>query len=468
MFGDFSLDAFIGDPVLRRKMAENPGNDTVEELRMISPEIVPVSSSIEPAHVAHKIGIIDEQIREFHSYFRHSKEFILPEEHEEEFNSPCGRIVVDTFAEILGDSFEGTENRNARKPVMHIPTISAFYNVLGDAKPGDHILIVTPTAKDIKRLLTVRTRHFPDKILRFTLILDERTQKKIRSDLLDARFASDFDDFLRCQDDIAKYSHIVIPYAMGYVFDEHGRNRYEVATTLRLKLQNGGTIIMLYYDVDALKQISCENKYVSGVEVNVHAELPIGLEGGCVTSVGNDVFRDYRFTPASLRNFAKPEDEMELFSARDYLRSKCRPPPELANNSLDRRLEPIRAVHWVKGVVDLEPCCVDAAYEWPVMRLTERCASATPLFQGVTPNRGRPYCTGDLFFLNPDRIYVTPKADGVEAILAFDHEGVAWIQVRGSERLYTFDHRGPPNLIVQLELIGDYRGVGIFRSSILC
>jgi len=76
------------------------------------------------------------------------------------------------------------------------------------------------------------------------------------------------------------------------------------------------------------------------------------------------------------------------------------------------------------------------------------------LWKGRLANRGKPFSATDLMFMQPDRIFVTPKADGYEAMLAFDFDRVGHLIIRGQDYESRVCFSGPPGLILQLELIG--------------
>jgi len=67
-----------------------------------------------------------------------------------------------------------------------------------------------------------------------------------------------------------------------------------------------------------------------------------------------------------------------------------------------------------------------------------------------------------LFFVQPDRMFVTPKADGREMIIAWDANGEAHVRLRGESSAFGLPWRGPPNSAIQLEYIANTGGVPFY------
>jgi hypothetical protein len=305
-----------------------------------------------------------------------------------------------------------------------------------------------------KRIDAINDKRYADR----DIVIDyavEFTEKTATTDRYSkALKVESYQRLLADSEQLSKYDAVLLPYSMGSVLDSRGL-RTEMLMHIRGAVKPGGRIWGLFFDPDAVKRAAMLGQYAGSADIETFYEVPDhGCEGALVTRVGGKMFVDYRFTAANVLGCIGAHDYFDILHARPYINDNPIP-GFLGRQKLDPMLEPVRIMEWrpVYLPPPIEPQAL--ALGWNSLRPSGHRREEMALFVGIQENKGRPFMPKDLFYLVPDRIYVTPKADGRQAVLAFDHDTNGFLHMRGDDQVYTVAWKGPPEYVFQVELIGD-------------
>jgi len=364
---------------------------------------------------------------------------------------------------LVSARFEPSPSRGRGRPVMHVPTYTVANEMLERVPHGGKILCISPGKSEVGRLNGHRAMHFANKNVHIHYVVPATSTVALSDSTVDVTKTNDLRGFLQQYSHIGKYDAIFIPFALGQVFEECG-SREETISLLRAFLRDDGGVFGLYYDVDDLRRYSLSEAFSGGLETAVLSDHPgKGTEGSVVTSVQSQIFWDYRITPERFLPLFPKDDECFIHAVRLYMADIHKPPPEFKRTALDRRLESVRVFRWF---VKKEPMTFDPVINEICLPEPENLTvDVDPVLFGVEPNRGRPFNASDLFFVQPDRMFVTPKADGREVIVAWGDDNTAHCSIRGDQIAHSLPWKGPKGVAVQLELIQDAAGNPIY---VLC
>jgi len=150
-----------------------------------------------------------------------------------------------------------------------------------------------------------------------------------------------------------------------------------------------------------------------------------------------------------------PYDTLQTWSANLFFHN-VRPAPVRPKSEDYPTIELVRIFRWnLNAERPKDPPPTKLPFAWPdAIRPAGKAVKALGYFRGITPNRGAPFTSEDLFYLHPTHTFVNRKADGTEAIILFRNH-VTYLAIRGDPAAYVVEGlRGPKGFVVQVELIG--------------
>lgn len=444
-FPIFDEDAFIREAARAEQAKDKP------VVTAVSIHPVETATDIEPAHVAQVLGRADDAIRTLYGVVCNKEGPIFPSDLTELLRTKTGMIARDAFKQVLEHSFEPTPAPQYYKRVFNAPQIMLINEAIEKMPPHGKMLVAEARESDIRRIIRA-VRDRPAKGVHIYIQTSAQPKGHVNWPYWMHPCLQTLDEILRRPEYEHEFDAAFFPYSFARAVGT--RDRAAFMCSMRFVLKRNGIIYATYLDHEAVRQQSNKLGTAMNSSVTIYAESPEnGVEGSFLTRIGRDrTYEDYVVTQEAIAKFVIPGEELEIKPARVYLDS-VRVPDFLRAASEHDHVSMVRILKWRMGdVMHQVPISDVEGHDFLPAGFTT--ASVYDFETIYNVNRGVAFSDVDLFYHHPAQTIVTPKADGVEAVVWTEDDTTVYMAKRGDPNVYKANWHLPPKLIVQVELVG--------------
>jgi hypothetical protein len=438
------------DQVINRAIARNSEGKAI--VPAVSIQTRATATNYEPAHVAQVLGSADNEIRTVYDMLRNHVGPIFPKDLNKILETDEGRVAYHAFESVLSDSFEPKVAPRFYREVFNVSEITLLNEAMRSLTIGARMLVVEPRKNDVKRIQCAIRES--GKAGQAEVFLQTPVQVRGQEQYVPGvKFIYQTLDFMAAKaDSKGEFDAIFFPYNLAQKLGEC-TNRFSFMSKIKSMLRPGGRIYGLYLDHESVREMA-NAAITDGVnDITIYSEFPDrAQEGTYLTKIAdNKVFEDYVLTMEGLQKLAQPGDNIDVLPAREYFK-RATIPKFLQDASRHVHQSMIRIVRWSTIPRRVWIKRVDDTGFHPTGSTADTLIGYDQIYN---VNRGVAFSDEDLFYHIPERLIVTPKADGQEAVLWSDSSGAVSMLKRGDPLVYMAEWTLPPDIILQVEMIGD-------------
>jgi len=369
-------------------------------------------------------------------------------------------LKVDCLlTEINNQTFAPSVARTTNISNFNAPMITLMHDMLDNVPDNSRIIFVDSKESDIARYHYAMTKNFNAKTFRVAFHrykVGQTISQRYNSLGYPIIVATELTD---------------IPFEPGGTYLFFPNNFTRVITTatldgLRYLLRSGNILGMYgtYFDVTALKKNEYSDLFSSQSSLRViHDGAGVDFSGSLVSD-GILSWVDYNLTAAQCTVLGS-EGHISMWPARYYTKHVRKPPTELVLYSKSINMIVVRVIKWSRDSVAKLIMVDDHTSTTPFM-LHDESPFAYPIHE---INRGRPFMSQDLYYLDPANTYYNYKVDGVECVLftkpAYGRQVL--MQFRGDSRLYSYGRLSDYPIFYQCEYVGNTASDKLFLDYTL-
>lgn len=399
------------------------------------------SCDLEPVHASWRIGSKDALFRRAFDCFVDFDGPILPWELPD---LDCIDGCIKVVEEVMSLDFSPTPAVCHDTKALGMPGFCMLKRAIGMVPRNGRMLVLGARGPDIGRLEAALRS-----LSRYDIDLIVHCGERARVTMPDAKILAG----VRLWDinsHVDAVDVLICPNNLHNILSDVGKSEYDKETyridmmaRLRKVVKPGGWLFGSYFDVDAERITGVEGELRDRRLIEVLCEDPdAGVEGSAYVRVGTDVWQDFKLSSPNLEKLAYSDDDMSIYHGNDYLRR--------FDDIQHRRHEMmviIRVVEWqLSEFVDRQPVKADGFIDPVEISHVDGCLS-------FEVNRGIPFTPRDLLYLDSRTVIYNMKADGVEARLATNADGVCFVRFRDG-KVWRYGTGWPPDISFQVEVIG--------------